>query len=105
MVNKVFFWTGFGLIVRFWQLGIEMRPFHQQLWAYSIYGGLGASFGYWLQGVEDKQMRYLSNTRDRLLEKRRRRAETDGAEQGMTTGTTFQREQEGLMASPEKGAA
>lgn len=59
-------------------MGIEMRPFHHQLWAYGIYGGLGASFGYWLQGVEDKQMRYLRETRDRLLEKRRRRAEREG---------------------------
>ena len=59
-------------------MGIEMRPFHHQLWAYGIYGGLGASFGYWLQGVEDKQLRYLHETRDRLLEKRRRRAEREG---------------------------
>ena len=55
-----------------------MRPFHHQLWAYGIYGGLGASFGYWLQGVEDKQMRYLRETRDRLVEKRKRRAEREG---------------------------
>ena len=67
-----------GLAVRFWQLGIEMRPFHHQLWAYGIYGGLGASFGFWLQGVEDKQMRFLRESRDRLLEKRRRRAEREG---------------------------
>ena len=55
-----------------------MRPFHHQLWAYGIYGGLGASFGYWLQGMEDNQMRYLRETRDRLVEKRRRRAEREG---------------------------
>lgn len=106
MVNKILFWSGFGkeetqsfpskkftfnseianerhcllgLAVRFWQLGIEMRPFHHQLWAYGIYGGLGASFGYWMQSVEQKQMRYLRETRDRLLEKRRRRAEREGA--------------------------
>lgn len=68
-----------GLAVRFWQLGIEMRPFHHQLWAYGIYGGLGASFGYWMQSVEEKQMRYLRETRDRLLEKRKRRQEREGA--------------------------
>lgn len=55
-----------------------MRPFHHQLWAYGIYGGLGASFGFWLQGVEDKQMRFLRDSRNRLLEKRRRRAEREG---------------------------
>jgi hypothetical protein len=59
-------------------MGIEMRPFHSMWWAYGIYGGLGASFGYWLQGVEERQMRYLRETRDRLLEKRKRRAEREG---------------------------
>ena len=82
--------------MRFWQLGIEMRPFHHHLWAYGIYGGIGASFGYWLQDVEDKQNRYLRQTRDRLLEKRRRRAEREG---GTNTGTPFQKEHEGIMAS------
>lgn len=87
--------------MRFWQLGIEMRPFHHQLWAYGIYGGIGASFGYWLQDVETKQNRYLRQTRDRLLEKRRRRAER---EQGMNTGTAFQKETEGIMATPAVSA-
>ena len=56
-----------------------MRPFHHQLWAYGIYGGLGAGFGYWLQDVETRQTRYLRETRDRLIDKRRRRAEREGA--------------------------
>ena len=58
-----------------------MRPFFQrENWLiYPIYGGLGASFGYWLQGVEDNQMRYLKEARDRLLERRKRRAEREGA--------------------------
>jgi hypothetical protein len=77
-----------------------MRPFHQQWWAYGIYGGLGASFGYWLQGVEQKQMRYLRETRDRLLEKRRRRAEREG-EAGLAAGTGYQKDVEGLMPSPK----
>ena len=57
-----------------------MRPFfyRQGLFAYPIYGLVGASFGYWLQGMEDNQMRYLGETRDRLIEKRRRRAEREG---------------------------
>ena len=118
MVNKILFWSGFGenilqswrnitvsnllhagLAVRFWQLGIEMRPFFQrENWLiYPIYGGLGASFGYWLQGVEDRQMRYLSETRQRLIEKRKRRAQREGAPE---VGTYQQREQEGLHASP-----
>lgn len=45
-------------------------------------------------------MRYLRETRDRLAEKRRRRAER---EQGniAAVGTEYQREQEGLFASPK----
>ncbi|KAF2165218.1 hypothetical protein M409DRAFT_56092 [Zasmidium cellare ATCC 36951] len=104
MVNKILFWSGFGLAVRFWQLGIEMRPFFaRENWViYPIYGGLGASFGYWLQGIEQRQMRYLSETRERLLEKRRRRAEREG---GVNIGDQAQRNEEGLFATPKDTAA
>ncbi|KAF2764699.1 hypothetical protein EJ03DRAFT_331602 [Teratosphaeria nubilosa] len=100
MVNKILFWSGFGLAVRFWQLGIEMRPFLSNPIAYPIYGTIGAAFGYYIQGVENNQMRYLRETRDRLLEKRRRRAEREGSTIG-NLGTEFQRDQEGLFASPK----
>ncbi|KAK4899438.1 hypothetical protein LTR17_000640 [Elasticomyces elasticus] len=100
MVNKILFWSGFGLAVRFWQLGIEMRPFLAQPWVYPIYASLGAGLGYYIQGVEDGQMRYLRETRDRLLEKRRRRAER-GIEGVGNQGSAFQKEQEGLFASPK----
>jgi len=116
MVHKVLFWSGFGtsngstagtrsktnpsqgLAVRLWQLGIEMRPFfHKEgLWTYPVYAGIGASFGYWLKGVEDRQLRILAETRDTLLEKRRRRAEREG----LSAGTQAQKDQEGLFASP-----
>ena len=74
-----------------------MRPFFQrENWLiYPIYGGLGASFGYWLQGVENNQMRYLSNARDQLIEKRKRRAEMEGGS-GRDAGTRSQRENESL---------
>jgi hypothetical protein len=125
MVSKILFWSGFGtraqppqptslshthtntpsfagVAVRLWQLGIEMRPFfyRQGLFAYPIYGLVGASFGYWLQGMEDNQMRYLGETRDRLIEKRRRRAEREG---GFNNGSAQQKLGEGLFASPQKG--
>ena len=89
--------------MRFWQLGIEMRPFFTQPWAYPIYGTIGASFGYYLQGVDNSQMRYLRETRDRLLEKRRRRAEREDGSLPIAgnIGTEYQREQEGLFASPK----
>lgn len=76
-----------------------MRPFFQkENWIiYPIYGGLGASFGYWLQGVENKQMRILGETRERLIEKRRRRAEREG---GLNAGTHAQKTEDGVFASP-----
>lgn len=50
-------------------------------------------------------MRYLGETRDRLIEKRRRRAEREG---GLNAGTDAQKRGEGLFASPkvmvERGA-
>ncbi|TVY17412.1 hypothetical protein LARI1_G004219 [Lachnellula arida] len=77
MVHKVLFWTGFGIAVNFWRLGIEMRPFFNRgsLWAYPLYGGLGGSFGYWLMGVEERQKAILAERRQSLLAKRARRAE------------------------------
>ena len=70
-----------GLAVRFWQLGIEMRPFFskESLWAYPVFAGAGASFGYWMMGVEQKQLKILADRRESLLEKRRRRAEREAA--------------------------
>ena len=63
-----------------------MRPIIQRnsLWAYPLFGGIGASFGYWLQGVEERQLRILQETKESLLEKRRRRAEREG---GINIGT------------------
>ena len=71
-----------GLAVRVWQLGLEMRPFFnkESLWAYPVFAGAGASFGYWLQGVEDRQMKILGARRTSLLEKRARRAEREASE-------------------------
>lgn len=79
-------------------MGIEMRPFfmRESLWAYPVYAGIGASFGYWLKGVEDNQMRLLGDTRNRLLEKRRRRAEREG--EG-NLGSAVQKNDEGMMAT------
>ena len=78
-----------------------MRPFfHKNTWfIYPIYGGLGASFGYWLQGVESRQMRYLGETRDRLIERRRRRAEREG---GLNPGSKAQMNEDGTMATSRK---
>jgi len=82
MVHKVLFWGGFGLAVRFWQLGLEMRPFFNtgSLWAYPLFAGVGGSFGYWLTGVEQRQQAILAARRTSLLEKRARRAEREVSE-------------------------
>ncbi|TLS26182.1 hypothetical protein PpBr36_04508 [Pyricularia pennisetigena] len=77
MVSRVVFWAGFGVAVRAWQLGLQMVPlFHKQgLWAYPFFGAVGGSFGYWLQGVDDRQTAMLAQRKELLLEKRARRAQ------------------------------
>lgn len=64
-----------GIAVRLWQLGIEMRPIlsKESLWVYPLFAGVGGSFGYWLQGVESRQLKMLAQRREAILEKRRRR--------------------------------
>ncbi|KAI5924676.1 hypothetical protein F4810DRAFT_112258 [Camillea tinctor] len=76
MVSRVAFWAGFGVAVRFWQLGLEMRPFfnRQSLWAWPVFAGVGASFGYWLQGVDENQRLILEERKQSILEKRARKA-------------------------------
>ena len=71
-----------GLATRVWQLGLEMRPFFnkESLWVYPLFGGVGASFGWWLQGVDERQQTILGARRTALLEKRARRAEKEAAE-------------------------
>jgi hypothetical protein len=60
-------------------MGIEMRPFFEKkaLIAYPIYMAAGAGFGYWLQGVDERQTEVLQGRKHRLLEKRARKAERD----------------------------
>ena len=68
-----------GFAVRFWQMGIEMRPFftRKTLWPYPIYTLAGAGFGYWLQGVDEAQTKTLNDRKAVLLEKRARKAARD----------------------------
>ena len=86
--------------MRFWQLGIEMRPFFNRgdLWAYPFFAGVGGSFGYWLSGVEGRQHKILTERRDSLLEKRRRRAEREASEEGYV-GTAEKAEVAGALGS------
>ncbi|KAB5563250.1 NADH-ubiquinone oxidoreductase kd subunit [Coniochaeta sp. 2T2.1] len=79
MVSRVLFWAGFGVATRAWQLGIEMRPLfmRQSLWAYPVFAGVGASFGYWLEGVDERQTAILEERKKSILEKRARRSEKE----------------------------
>lgn len=81
--------TLLGLAVRFWQLGMEMRPFfnRESLWAYPVFAAVGGSFGYWMTGVEQRQLQILTERRNALLEKRRRRAEREGTAVEGSNGT------------------
>lgn len=77
MVHRIVFWSGFGIAARLWQMGIEKRPFFnkESLWAYPIFASVGASFGYWLQGVDERQSAILAARKESILEKRARRAQ------------------------------
>jgi len=59
-----------------------MRPFFNRssLWAYPVFGACGASFGYWLQGVDARQTAVLNERKNLILEKRARRAQREEAE-------------------------
>jgi hypothetical protein len=65
-------------------VGIEMRPFFQRnvLWVYPAYAAGGASFGYWLQGVDDRQTKVLSERKAILQEKREKKAQRDAERDG-----------------------
>lgn len=69
------------MATRAWQLGIEMRPilYKQGLWIYPVYATVGASFGYWLQGIDDRQTAILTARKETILAKRARRAEREAA--------------------------
>jgi hypothetical protein len=58
-----------------------MRPFfnRKSLWAYPLFGGVGASFGYWLQGVDERQTKMLQERKAAILEKRARKAEREAS--------------------------
>jgi hypothetical protein len=53
-----------------------MRPFFNRgsLWAYPLFGGVGASFGYWMQGVDERQTQPLRDRTPPILPSRARRA-------------------------------
>ena len=65
-----------------------MRPFfnRESLWAWPVYAGVGASFGYWMLGVEQRQVAILAQKRQMLLDKRKRRDEREGMERGSVLG-------------------
>jgi hypothetical protein len=62
------------------------------LWTYPVYAAVGGSFGYWLTGVESRQLAVLEERKMRLLEKRRKRDE-------VRLGTTSQLLEESQMAT------
>lgn len=63
---------------------------------YPVYAAIGGSFGYWLQGAETRQFAVLEKSRERLLEKRARKAEREGQ---TNIGSEAQLKQDGQAAS------
>ncbi|KAI2609093.1 uncharacterized protein GGS25DRAFT_522272 [Hypoxylon fragiforme] len=85
MVHRVVFWSGFGVAVNIWRLGLEMRPFFNRgsLWTYPVFASVGASFGYWLQGVDDRQAAVLAERKRSIIEKRARKAAREAENNGV----------------------
>jgi len=72
-----------------------MRPLFNRssLWVYPVYASIGGSVGYWLSGVEGRQIDFLNKRREALMDKRRRRAEREGLSgQGVLAGDDAQGE-------------
>lgn len=61
-----------------------MRPFFHRssVYIYPIFGAAFGSIGYWLKGVEDRQIAMLTERREELLKKRERRLERLKATEG-----------------------
>ena len=68
-----------------------MRPFFQRgsLWTYTLFAGIGGSFGYWMKGVEDRQMKMLQQRKQMIIEKRRRRDEREVVSEGKEENVGF----------------
>lgn len=65
--------------MRFWQLGIEMRPFFARNTAlgYPIFASISGALGFYLEGVEARQFALLEARKQSLLAKRKRVAEAE----------------------------
>ena len=76
-----------------------MRPLFnkESLWVYPLFATVGGSFGYWLEGVESRQLKILADRKEMILEKRRRRAERE-AKESVTVGMS-KVEEGGVLAS------
>lgn len=71
-----------GVLARAWQLGIEQRSFfaRSSLLGWPVAAGIGGAFGYWIEGVDARQLKMLAERKDILLAKRARRDEREAAE-------------------------
>ena len=67
-----------------------MRPLFnkESLWVYPLFAAVGGSFGYWMTGVERRQIALLSDRRNLLLEKRKRREEREAAKASAGEGAS-----------------
>lgn len=60
----------------------------QSAWVYGLFGGVGASFGYWLTGVERDQEKELNERKARLFDKRdRQRARESSSRMALEGGS------------------
>lgn len=75
VLGNVIGFGAFGIAARAWQLGVQKRNLFQLPGAYLLSGGVFGAIGYWLVGVEERQVELIAQKR-KELEARRNPAQT-----------------------------
>ncbi|CAE6393892.1 unnamed protein product [Rhizoctonia solani] len=66
VLGNVIGFGAFGVAARAWQLGIQKRNLFQTPGAYLLSGGVFGAIGYWLVGVEERQVELITQKRKEL---------------------------------------
>jgi len=70
VLGNVLGFGAFGIAARAWQLGIQNRYIFQAPGSYILSGSVFGAIGYWLVGVEERQIYLLAQKRKEMAERR-----------------------------------
>ncbi|EWC48593.1 hypothetical protein DRE_01815 [Drechslerella stenobrocha 248] len=81
IMSSLAFYAFYGAACRWMQLSIQRRPhvLQAEAIAYPLYMTVCVGAGMYFDGIEDRHMAFLEQKKQSLLEKRRRREESDRA--------------------------